>query len=355
MRRSIRAAGYMTASLALASAALAAPAPNAWKSQIVDAPPQPEVKLNPTGRTYEIEVPLKVDGARLGDVGIKITADDKLFVDAKLLKTYLGKIYRPEVLTAALAAPEEHTVQIAGGSVVSKKAPGNPSSAVQLVSQQMETKEPGELGGEKPSYLSVATLTDRGINVRYDPLNLELEVLPTVDQRPTSTLSFKQNTENESATLEQPASVSAYLNLHLGAAYVSQNAYGGAGFEAPTVDFDGAIRIAEYVLEAEGAFGSAGSQWFNPSYFQNYIFYRRGTRLVYDLPDEAIRVRVAKPARRTRRMAERWNCSRTAPGASGRRGLRQASGSSKCQPTRGRAAMTSRSPRASPVSIMWAR
>jgi hypothetical protein len=76
MRRSIRAVGYMTASLALASAALAAPAPNGWKSQIVDAPPQAVVKLNPTGRTYEIEVPLKVDGARLGDVGIKITADD---------------------------------------------------------------------------------------------------------------------------------------------------------------------------------------------------------------------------------------------------------------------------------------
>jgi outer membrane usher protein len=86
--------------------------------------------------------------------------------------------------------------------------------------------------------------------------------------------------------------VSAYLNLHLGAAYVSQNAYGGAGFEAPTIDFDGAVRIGPYVLEAEGAFGSPGSQWFSPSYFQNYIFYRRGTRLVYDLPDEAIRVRV---------------------------------------------------------------
>ena len=291
MRRSIRAVGYMTASLSLASAALAAPASNGWKSQIVDAPPQAVMKLNPTGRTYEIEVPLKVDGARLGDVGIKITADDKLFVDSKLLKTYLGKIYRPETLTAALAVPEEQTVQVAGGSVVSKKAPGNPSSDVQLVSQQLDTKEPGELGATKPSYLSVATLNDRGIKVRYDPLNLELEVFPTVDQRPTSTLSFKQNTEEESATLEQPAYVSAYLNLHLGASYISQNAYGGTGAEAPTIDFDGAVRIGPYVLEAEGTFDSPGSKWFSPSYFQDYVFYRRGTRLVYDFPDEAIRVR----------------------------------------------------------------
>ena len=124
MRKSLRAAGYMTASLLLASAALAAPAPNGWTSQVVtEAPAEAPVKLNPTGRTYEIAVPLKVDGARLGDVGIKITADDKLFVDAKLLKTYLAKIYIPEVLTAALAMPEEQTVQVAGGAVVSKKAP----------------------------------------------------------------------------------------------------------------------------------------------------------------------------------------------------------------------------------------
>ncbi len=293
MGQSFRAVGYMTASLLLASAALAAPAPSGWKSQIVtDEPTQAVVKLNPTGRTFEIEVPLKVDGTRLGDVAIKITADDSLFVDVKLLKTYLAKIYIPEILTTALAMPEEQTVQMAAGSVVSKKAPGTTSSDVQLVSQQLETKEPGELLGDKPSYLSVATLKDRGITIRYDPLNLELEVFPTVDQRPTATLNFRQNAEEESATLEQPAYVSAYVNMHLAASYISQNAYGNTGAEAPTMDFDGAVRIGPYVLEAEGTFYNPGSNSFSPGYFQDYVFYRRGTRLVYDMPDEAIRVRV---------------------------------------------------------------
>jgi len=292
MRRSLRAVGYMTASLSLASAASAAPASNGWTSQVVsDVPAQAVVKLNPTGRTYEIEVPLKVDGARLGDVGIEITADDKLSVDIKLLQTYLGKVFRTEVLTAALVLPEE-TVQVAGSSVVSKKTAGAPRSVVQLVSQQRETVEPGQLGSEKPSYLSVATLKDRGINMRYDPLNLELEVFPTVDQRPTNTISFKQNIGEESATLEHPAYLSAYLNLHLAASYVSQNAYGDTGVEAPTIDFDGAVRVGAYVLEAEGTLYSPGWRWFSPSHFQDYVFYRRGTRLVYDLPEEAIRVRV---------------------------------------------------------------
>ncbi len=294
MRKSLRAVGFMTASLSLASGAFAAPAPSGgWTPQMdTDAPSQVVEKLNPTGRTYEIEVPLKSDGTRLGDVGIKITADDKLFVDAKLMKTYLGKIYRPEVLTAALSAPEDQAVEAPGGSVVGKKAPGAPGSIVQLASQQMETTEPEDLGGGKPSYLSVAKLKERGIDARYDSLNLDLEVFPTVDQRPTGLISFAQDAEGESATLEEPAYVSAYVNIHLGASYVSQSVSGAGGAEPPTLDFDGAVRVGPYVLEAEGTFYSPTAQWFSPSYFQDYVFYRRGTRLVYDMPDEAIRLRV---------------------------------------------------------------
>lgn len=128
MKEYLCAVGLLAASLLLGPAGSAAGASEGWKAQLADAQPsateseQPAVRLNPTGRDYEIEVPLKVDGARLGDVGIKITADEKLFVDAKLLKTYLDKIFLPEVLTAALAVPEEQATQVASSaSVVSKK------------------------------------------------------------------------------------------------------------------------------------------------------------------------------------------------------------------------------------------
>lgn len=292
MRGSLRAAGILAASLVLTPVASAAPAAGGWTSQIVaEAPEEAPAKLNPTGRTYEIEVPLKVDGARLGDVGIKITADDQLFVDAKLLKTYLVKIYRPEVLTAALAAPEEQATKAASASVVSKRAPGAVSSDVKFVSQPLETREPGSLEDDNPSYLSVSVLKERGISMRYDPLNLDLEVLPTVDQRPTSTLSFRQSADEESVTLEQPAYVSAYLNLHLATSYVSRSTNGTTGMETPTIDFDGAVRVGPYVLEGEGTIYEQNSQWLGASSLENYVFYRRGTRLVYDLPDEAIRIR----------------------------------------------------------------
>ena len=293
MRGSLRAAGILAASLALTAVALAAPNAGGWTSHIEAEAPAEEApaKLNPTGRTYEIEVPLKADGARLGDVGIKITADDQLFVDAKLLKAYLVKIYRPEVLTAALAAPEEQATEAASASVVSKRAPGAVSSDVKLVSQHLEPKEPGSLESGNPNYLSVAMLKERGISMRYDPLNLDLEVLPAVDQRPTSTISFKQSADEESVTLEKPAYVSAYLNLHLTTSYVSRSTNGVTGMETPTLDFDGAVRIGAYVLEGEGTIYDRNSQWLGASSLENYVFYRRGTRLVYDLPDEAIRIR----------------------------------------------------------------
>lgn len=292
MRKAICAVGCVMASLSLASASLAIPASDGWKPQAAgDEDPQPAAKLNPTGRTYEIEVPLTIDGARLGDVGIKITPDDKVSVDAKVLKIYLGKVYLPEMLTAALAVPEENATQTADGSVVSKKTPGAPGSVVQTASLQPDAKEPGQLAGSNPVYVALATLKDRGIDLRYNPQTLELEAYPAVDQRPTSTVSFGAQEEVASETPETPAYVSAYLNMRLSASYVSQST-SGTGLQAPTIDFDGATRIGPFVLEGEGTFFSPGTTWLAQDYFQDYVFYRRGTRLVYDWPDEALRFRL---------------------------------------------------------------
>lgn len=66
MRTRVGAAGFVTASLVLAPAALASTGGDAGKARVSSEQVElPVVKLNPTGRTYEIEVPLKLDGARL--------------------------------------------------------------------------------------------------------------------------------------------------------------------------------------------------------------------------------------------------------------------------------------------------
>ena len=135
----------MAAGLLAATPALSLAAPGDAKTSSPAEVQQPAVKLNPTGRTFEIDVPVKSGGAVLGNVAVKITPDDKLFADAKLLKTYLGKIMKPDVLTAALAVSAQDATQVASGTtLVGKKAPGAASSSVlQLAPQQEAAPEPG--------------------------------------------------------------------------------------------------------------------------------------------------------------------------------------------------------------------
>jgi hypothetical protein len=147
----------------------------------------PVIKLNPTGRNMEIEVPVKADGAILGNVAIRITPDDKLLVDAKLLKTYLGKLLKPEMLTAALAVPAQDSANTASGAMrAGKKAPGAVSSPALHPApgtQETATSAPGALGQEPPSYLPLELIKQRGIDISYDPQATELVVVPALVQR----------------------------------------------------------------------------------------------------------------------------------------------------------------------------
>ena len=116
--------------------------------------------------------------------------------------------------------------------------------------------------------------------------------MPTIDQRPTTALSFAQKAEIASDALETPASVSGYLNMRAIAAYVSQTSSGATGFDTTEVDFDGAIRIRGVVLESEASLYAGAPAGLTQAYYQDYVLYRHGTRLVYDLPEEAMRIRL---------------------------------------------------------------
>ena len=286
----VLAAGLLTASPALSLASDSGPAgsaaPAPAESQL------PVFKLNPTGRTIEIEVPLKVDGALFGNVAIKITPDDKVLADGKLLKTYLGKILKTEVLTAALATPKQDAPQVAGGTTVAaKKTPGAESSSVlHLASQPAPAPEP--LGQEPPSYLPLDVIKQRGIDIRYDPQAIELQAAPALEQRAPQNLDFGNKGDIASDALEHPANVSAYVNMRVTGAYVSQSSSGSTGIDATTVDLDGALRFRGFVLESEASLYAGAPAGLTQAYYQDYVFYRHGTRFVYDLPEEATRIRL---------------------------------------------------------------
>ncbi len=253
--------------------------------------PAPAVDLNPTTRTFEIMAPLKLDGFKLGETLIQITHDDRVLVDVTLLKTYLGKAMKADVIAAALTLPPKPDAP-ADTSIVAKRKPGDgASSIVHRVSDRPIEPEPGSLGEAPPSYLPLATIRERGIEIEYDPLALEINVKPTVDQRPTGALSLAVQDEVVSAALERPASASAYLNMRVVTGYVSQADFGSTGLEAPSFDFDGALRLGRFVLEGEATLSTGDVKGFAETYFDEYAVYRRGTRLVYDMPEDAVRIR----------------------------------------------------------------
>ena len=113
-----------------------------------------------------------------------------------------------------------------------------------------------------------------------------------MDQRPTGKLSFKDEGEIASAAMEAPAYVSAYLNMRATAAYVSQSSAGNTGLGATMVDLDGAVRVGFVVLEGEGSLYAGAAAGLTQANYQDFVLYRRGTRFVYDLPEEATRIRL---------------------------------------------------------------
>ena len=77
----------------------------------------------------------------------------------------------------------------------------------------------------------------RGLDMRYDPEALELQVEPKVDQTLPQAISFAPKAEKDSASLEKPAYASVYLNMRMVASYVSQSSSGSTGVEAPSYRF----------------------------------------------------------------------------------------------------------------------
>jgi outer membrane usher protein len=289
MRKFRTAVGIAAAAFWSASALGASPA-TGWTPSVIEEEAPPATRINPTGRAIEIEATLKLDGARLGEVPIKISADEKIFVDAMLLKTYLGKIVKTDVLTAALQTSEDPAASVAEAETT-KRPPGAAASSVVQKAAIEKAPEPQPLGQEKPVYVALDLLVARGLAMRYDPNALELQVEPSIEQRRPGDISFARHEEIDSASLQAPAYVSAYVNMRMAASYVSQSSSGSTGVESPSFDFDAAARIGRFVLEGEGTFNSGDAKGFSRNLFNEYAFYRRGTRLVYDMPEDAIRVR----------------------------------------------------------------
>lgn len=215
-------------------------------------------RLNPTGRAITMSVPLKDDSANLGEIVIRIEADDSVLVPKAALVDKMTPLLTQADLERLHSLPESN------------------------------------------GQLSLAELAQAGFNMRFDPGQLVLQFLPQVDQRATGTIDLgRRRGPLVSPNAETPALFSAYLNIIAGTEYNwgTSEPLGGFGDarSSASLDLEGVVRFYNIVIENEMTFdGNVDSTDCAVSSIctaqQSSGLKRRGTRAVYDVPDWMMRL-----------------------------------------------------------------
>lgn len=191
--------------------------------------------INPYERDIDMTVPLTFQARALGDIPMRLTADDRFILETATFLRLMRSVVNDEA-HAALAA-------------------------------RLEGKEG----------LEAADLADTGVELTYDPSSLAVVVVDVrPEQRAIQNLFAPPRDDLNNVDL-QPARLSAYLNLNLVQTYVWE----AEETELPSLNFDGAIRVGRFVFEGDAElgqrFGLAGD---------SYRFQRNYARLVYDQPEQ---------------------------------------------------------------------
>lgn len=297
------------------SAAKTADAASAASGPPALSPPQdgfPAARLNPTGREISFDVPFRSDGVYLGDITITVTPADEVLVDPASLKALLAPVLKPDALAALFGSPREMSASGRGITVVEKtsrasaRAPALIHRATGLISGEepggqsqnaakLERADAGpvptaESEPAATTRVALAQIQARGLPIRYDADSGEIHAAPAIDQRPTRNLTLNHTPEMAPPeTVQKPAKFSGYLNTRAAISYVAQAPHAQTGLEAPSFDFDAAIRAGGVVLETEasldiredgGSYGSSSGR---------HEFRRHGSRLVYDDSEDVVR------------------------------------------------------------------
>lgn len=194
-------------------------------------------RLNTTGRTIELTMPLRDGAFYLGDVSARVSPADAISIPKDRLADMLAPILRAE--------------------------------ALDIIKTISDTE----------GYLALADLNEKGLDFKFDPGTLEITFNPTIEQRATGQLSASNRRDQIiSENLAEPALFAAYLNMRSGADYATQSFYSDEGTSGARIAFDGASRWNNIVLESSATFDITDG------------FERGTTRFVYDMPERAWRI-----------------------------------------------------------------
>ncbi|MGH6634159.1 MAG: hypothetical protein ACREB0_12410, partial [Sphingopyxis sp.] len=190
--------------------------------------------INPYDRDIEMTVPLTFQSSSLGDIPMRLTADDRFLLDSatfvRLMQPVLNEAAHADLASRLASLPN----------------------------------------------FGPDDLAKTGVQLTYDPSTLAVVVVQvSAEQRAIKDI-FAPPREDANDVTMQPAGFSAYLNLSAVQSYIWE----GNQADPPTINFDGAVRLGKFVFEGDAQvgqqFGLAGD---------SYKFTRNYARLVYDQPE----------------------------------------------------------------------
>lgn len=203
-------------------------------------PPVPQVPIGPHGRPdinpydrdIDMTVPLTFQSRSLGEVGMRLTADDRYLLNTATFVRLMRPILNEEAQNALVTKLEDRTT----------------------------------FGQEE--------LVETGIRLSYDPSTLAVVVVDVSPEDRAIMNLFAPARDDENQILLPPANFSAYLNLNLGQTYVWE----AEDTELPTFIFDGAMRVGNFVFEGDAELGTR----FGAGSGDTYRLRRNYARVVYD-------------------------------------------------------------------------
>ncbi|WP_254054293.1 hypothetical protein [Sphingorhabdus sp. EL138] len=191
--------------------------------------------INPYDRDIDMTVPLTFQNRTLGEIPLRLTADDRFLLESETFIRLMKSIL-------------------------------NDPAHVELTNKLSSLTQFGE-----------EDLDQTGVRLTYDPSTLAVVVVEvSPEQRAISNLFAPPRDDTNDISLE-PASLSGYLNLSVLGTYIWE----GSQLDPPTINFDGAVRLGPVVFEGDAQLG----QEFGLT-GDSYRFSRNFARLVYDEPKE---------------------------------------------------------------------
>lgn len=251
----LRRARLVPVSLALLAAAFTLSPQAAVATNVEYAVPVSN-RLNTTGKSIDMDVPLKDGDRDLGEVLIRIDPND--------------------VVSANKASLAEHLAAVVDATV----------------QMRLRNLQSGS------AFAPLRDFTAAGVEIRFDK-NLQVLIFAiAASERAPSDISFSANRSPPSATLAPPARIAGYVNLFASLDHQWGMQTKDAYFDSATsgrLEFDSAVRAGNFVLENAGVV--AGDVDINVcpttavcAYTHTPGFKRQMSRLVYDMPDDRIRM-----------------------------------------------------------------